>query len=86
MRAKVTCPIQDRSCLGGKLENGRIAERQYDRARCATRGYTHWVPGFQKALEAALDESDKEKRKMILYSTLFTRTLWSTYSSISQGQ
>jgi epoxyqueuosine reductase QueG len=82
-----TCPIDDGGCLGGSIEAGRIVERQYDRARCTSRTYTHWVPGFQKALEAALDETDKEKRKMILYSTFFTRTLWSiTYASTNQGQ
>ena len=81
------CPVQNGGCLGGKLENGRIVERQYDRAKCTTRVYSHWVPGFQKALEAALQETDKEKQKMILYSSLFTRSLWSiTYSTISQGQ
>ncbi len=81
------CPIGEGGCLGGKLEDGRIAERQYDKARCTSRVYTYWVPGFQKALESALDEDDKEKRKMILYSSFFTRTLWSmTYATNSQGQ
>ena len=82
-----TCPIDDGGCLGGTLENGRIKERRYDVARCTTRVHTSFIPGFQKALEAVFDEPEKEKRKMILYSSQFTRTLWSmSYSNVSQGQ
>jgi epoxyqueuosine reductase QueG len=82
-----TCPIQEGGCLGGVIENGRVTERQYDRAKCTSRVYTYWVPGFQKALEVALLEEDKEKRKMILFSSFFTRSLWSiTYATNSQGQ
>lgn len=82
-----TCNIDDGGCIGGNIENGRITERRYDRARCRTRVESWWIPGFQKVLEAALNESDPEKRRMLLYSTMFTRTLWSmTYSNISQGQ
>ena len=82
-----TCAIDDGGCLGGTIADSRIAERQYDRERCTTRVYTYWVPGFQKSLEAALNEEDKERRKMILYSSFFTRTLWSmTYSAQNQAQ
>jgi len=81
------CPIHDGGCLGGKLQDGRIAMRQYDPAKCTSRVYTYWVPGFQKVLEAAVQESDKDRQKMILYSSAFTRTLWSmTYATNSQGQ
>ena len=82
-----TCPIDNGGCIGGRIEDGRIAGRSYNRGRCAARVYTHWVPGFQKVLESALAEKDAEKRRMILGSTMFTRTLWSmTYANISQGQ
>ena len=81
------CPISDGGCLGGKIANDRVAERHYDAARCATRVYTHWIPAFQKTLELALGKEDPEERKMILYSSHFTRTLWSmTYSAQSQAQ
>ena len=81
------CPIDDGGCLGGTLVDGRIRERRYDTARCTSRVHTYWVPGFQKALETALNEDDKERRKMVLYSSFFTRTLWSmTYAAQSQGQ
>ena len=82
-----TCPIDQGGCLGGRIEDGKIAETRYDRARCATRAQTYWVPGFQKALTAALAEKDEAKRRMIINSSGFTRTLWSmTYSSVSQSQ
>jgi len=82
-----TCPIDDGGCLGGEIADGRFAAPRYDRARCTTRVYNHWIPGFQKGLELALATDDKEKRKMILYGSAFTRTLWSiTYSASNQAQ
>ena len=82
-----TCPIDEGGCLGGRLENGRITERRYDVARCSSRVETSWVPGFQKVLDKTLKEKDKEQQKLMLYSSLFTRTLWSmTYANVSQGQ
>jgi len=81
------CPIDDGGCLGGEVVEGHFANRRYDSARCTSRVYTHWVPGFQKALGAVLDEDDPERRKMILYSSFTTRTLWSmTYAAQSQAQ
>ncbi len=81
------CPIEDGGCLGGRIEDARVAERRYDAARCATRVQNYWVPGFQHALKETLKEPDPEKQKMMLFSSLFTRTLWSmTYSNVSQGQ
>jgi hypothetical protein len=82
-----TCPIDDGGCLGGRIENGRITERRYDRARCRSRVETYWIPGFQKVLQATLEAEDAEQQKMLLYSSMFTRTLWSmTYANVSQGQ
>ncbi len=81
------CPINQGGCLGGKIEEGKFVERSFNRVRCATRVHTHWVPGFQKVLEETLNESDPERRKMMLYSSFFTRTLWSiTYAAQSQAQ
>jgi len=81
------CPIESGGCLGGSVEDGRIASRQYDRERCATRVQNYWVPGFQKVLGETLREKDSEKQKMMLYSSIFSRTLWSmTYANVSQGQ
>ena len=81
------CPIENGGCLGGEIEGGGFRNRRYDAARCTARVYTHWIPGFQKSLEAVLDEKDPERRKMILYGSFFTRTLWAmTYSAQSQAQ
>jgi hypothetical protein len=81
------CPIDDGGCLGGSIDDGRVVERRYDSARCTSRVYTYWIPGFQKLLDAAVGESDPRKRKMILFSSAFTRTLWGmTYSNQSQAQ
>ena len=81
------CPIDDGGCLGGTLVDGKIVDSRFDRARCTIRTNGNWVPGFQKALGVALDEPNSDRRKMILNSTMFTRTLWSmTYSNVSQAQ
>jgi len=81
------CPIDADGCLGGRLDDGRWSDRRYDLERCTTRVYQYWIPGYQVALAAALDEDDRERRKAILYGSFFTRTLWSiTYSNVTQGQ
>ena len=81
------CPISDNGCIGGKIEDAKIVERRYDRARCTTRVESNWIPGFQKVLESTLNAPDKDNQKMMLYSSAFTRTLWSiTYANASQGQ
>ena len=82
-----TCPIDDGGCLGGRLEDGQWTDRRYDRGRCMSRVYNYWGPAFQKVLAETLSEPDAERRRMMIHSTLFTRSLWSiTYSNISQGQ
>ncbi len=81
------CPAASGGCLGGKIDNGRLVETYYNRDRCHTRVYTNWIPGFQKVLEEAMSEEDREKRKMLLFGNFFTSTLWSlTFSAQSQGQ
>ncbi len=82
-----TCPANDGGCLSGRIERGRFTHREYNAARCTTRVQNYWVPAFQKVLHAALQETDAEKQKMMLFSSMFSRTLWSmTYSNVSQGQ
>jgi hypothetical protein len=81
------CPIDDGGCLGGHIDKGRWTERQYDRGRCMARVYNYWGPAFQKVMAEVLAEPDRERRRMMINSSLFTRTLWSmTYANISQGQ
>ncbi len=57
-----TCPIDDGGCLDGKIDDGRVVERQYDAARCATRVQNYWVPGFQKVLGATLQSRSRTPR------------------------
>ena len=81
------CPMSSGGCLAGKLENGWPVRTGFDSARCNTRVHTHWIPGFQKVLEEALNEPDAERRKMLLYGDYFTRTLWAvTYSAQNMAQ
>jgi hypothetical protein len=81
------CPIGEGGCLGGEIENDRWTRRQYDRARCMSRVYNYWGPSFQKVMVEVLQEPDHERRRMMINSSLFTRTLWSmTYANINQGQ
>jgi hypothetical protein len=81
------CPLDAGGCLAGTIENGRPVQTGYDAERCHTRVHTHWIGGFQKTLEATLDEPDRERRKMLLYGDYFTRTLWAlTYSSTNMAQ
>ncbi len=81
------CPIDDGGCLGGRLEEGIVVQRRYDAERCRDRVYHYWVPGYQAVLERALTEPDAERRKMLLYGSYFTRTMWAiTYSNVAQGQ
>jgi hypothetical protein len=81
------CPAPRGGCLDGRIEDGRFVRTEYERARCGTRVYTNWIGAFQKVLEAALDEPHRDRRKMLLYGSLFTRTLWSiTYAGQSQAQ
>ena len=81
------CSINEGGCLDGKIENERWTDRTYDRARCTARSYNYWIPSFQKVLADTLEEPDPEKRRMMINSSLFTRSLWSmTYANISQGQ
>lgn len=81
------CPIDNGGCLGGRLEDGIVVQRRYDAERCRDRVYHYWVPGYQAVLERALTETDAERRKMLLYGSYFTRTMWAiTYSNVAQGQ
>ena len=81
------CPIEEGGCLGGEIENDRWTRRQYDRTRCMSRVYNYWGPSFQKVMVEVLQEPDHERRRMMINSSLFTRTLWSmTYANINQGQ
>ncbi|HEC11345.1 MAG TPA: hypothetical protein ENI86_17540 [Acidimicrobiales bacterium] len=81
------CSIDDGGCLGGEIEQGVVIGRRYNEARCRDRVYHYWIPGYQAVLENVLNEPDARRRKMMLYGSYFTKTMWSiTYSGVAQGQ
>jgi len=69
------CPASQGGCLEGKIENGKIVENFYDRERCHSRAQTYGAGSFQKMLLEIVNEEDAEKRKSLLYSDFFTRSI-----------
>ncbi len=69
------CPASAGGCLDGTIENGRIAHSFYNRERCHTRAQTYGIGSFQKSLLEIVDEDDPEKRKTMIYSEFFTRSI-----------
>jgi epoxyqueuosine reductase QueG len=69
------CPASEGGCLDGAIEHGRIVHSFYDRERCHSRAQTYGPGAFQKSLLAILDEEDPARRKTMLYSDFFTRSL-----------
>lgn len=77
------CP----ECLSGELEDGKIKWMRYQRYRCATRAQTTSTMAFQRTLLEAMNETDPEKRKMIVLGNWFGRMVKSmAFSSELVGQ
>ena len=80
-------PDPERRVSGRRDRRGRFAERALRRRALPLARLHPLGARFPEGLEAAINETDHEKRKMILYSSFFTRTLWAiTYSAQSQAQ
>ncbi|OGL25503.1 MAG: hypothetical protein A3G97_01565 [Candidatus Rokubacteria bacterium RIFCSPLOWO2_12_FULL_69_21] len=69
------CPASAGGCLDGTIEGGRIRHSFYDRERCHSRAQTYGPGSFQKSLLAILDEDDPARRKTMLGSDFFTRSV-----------
>lgn len=69
------CPASHGGCLDGKIENGKMVENFYNRERCHTRARTYGAGSFQKQLLAIVNEDDPARRKTMIYSDFFTRSL-----------
>lgn len=69
------CPASQGGCLEGKIESGKIVENFYDRERCHARAQTYGAGSFQKMLLEIVNEEDPEKRKTLIYSDFFTRSI-----------
>lgn len=77
------CP----TCLSGELEGDTIKWMEYDQTHCLPRAQTTAMAAFQKLLLAAMDETDPQKRKMILFGQHFSRAVATMgYSAELVGQ
>jgi ferredoxin len=77
------CP----TCLSGELEGKIIKWMEYDQTRCLPRAQTTAMAAFQKLLFEAMNETDPQKRKMILFGQHFSRAVATLgYSAELVGQ
>lgn len=75
------CP----ECLSGEIENGRIKWMRYNRLKCSLEANWSRI-GFQKALLDIINESDPEKRKMMVLGSRFTSIVSALGYSILSAQ
>ena len=54
---------------------GRIESSYFDRERCVSRAMNFGINSFQKALVQIVTEDDAEKRKSMIYSDFFSRSV-----------
>lgn len=66
------CPVD---ALEGHIEDGEIYSRKYDRPKCASCAMNSGSQRVSKELNKILEESDPERRKMMLYGNDFQRLL-----------
>lgn len=74
-KGKTPCLQACPDCLSGELENGRIKWMTYRRYICATRAQTTSHRSFQKMLYEILQEENKEKQKMMVFGSYFSRII-----------
>ena len=67
------CP----ACLSGTVQDGRIQQSTYDREKCHSRAQTYGIGSFQKGLLQIVNEDDPARRRTMLYSDFFTRSIQS---------
>jgi ferredoxin len=67
------CP----ACLSGTVKDGRIEQSTYDREKCHSRAQTYGIGSFQKALLAVIDEDDGARRRQMIRSDFFVKSIQS---------
>jgi len=67
------CP----ACLAGTVQDGRIQQSTYDREKCHSRAQTYGIGSFQKGLLQIVNENDPGRRRTMIYSDFFTKSLQS---------
>jgi len=65
------CP----ACLAGGVKDARIEWSTYDRERCHSRAQTYGIGSFQKALLEIVNEDDADKRRTMIYSDFFAKSI-----------
>src|SRR5256712_11548529 len=67
------CP----ACLAGTVQDGRIQESTYDREKCHSRAQTYGIGSFPKGLPPIANGGDRGRRRAMIYSDFFTKSLQS---------
>jgi epoxyqueuosine reductase QueG len=67
------CP----ACLAGTVQDGRIQASTYDREKCHSRAQTYGIGSFQKGLLQIVNEDDRDRRRTMIYSDFFTKSIQS---------
>src|SRR2546430_2456277 len=67
------CP----ACLSGTLKDARIETSTYDREMCHSRAQTYGIGSFQKALLAVVNEDDAGRRREMIHSDFFAKSVQS---------
>ena len=78
-----SCP----DCLAGEIKDEKIRWMEYRQDCCYPRAQTTAMDAFRKLLLEAVNETDRERRKAILFGSHFTRAVRSmAYSSELSAQ
>ncbi|MGW8179814.1 MAG: hypothetical protein ACWGQW_13800 [bacterium] len=78
-----SCP----DCLSGEIRDGKIQWMEYRQDCCYPRAQTTAMDVFRKLLLGAVNETDRERRKAILFGSHFTRAVRSiAYSNEISAQ
>jgi epoxyqueuosine reductase QueG len=67
------CP----ACLAGTVQDGHIQQSTYDREKCHSRAQTYGIGSFQKGLLQIVNEDNPERRRTMIYSDFFTKSIQS---------
>ncbi len=70
------CSEESGGCLRGEIDqDGQIAHSYFDRERCVSRAMNLGIKRHQKQLEKIINEDDPQKRRNMLYSDEFYRSM-----------
>jgi epoxyqueuosine reductase QueG len=67
------CP----ACLSGTVKDARMETSTYDREKCHSRAQTYGIGSFQKGLLAVVNEDDADRRREMINSDFFVKSIQS---------